>query len=119
MLAPGGVLVISTPNKTRLGAKVFKVKNQVGEHGHGHEREYGLDEIVRLIKKTELNVVSARTISFYAGVGREVDNRYYYPLINFMNQERKVRNFVKILMYPFLKLMPQFRDSLLIIAKKT
>jgi SAM-dependent methyltransferase len=118
VLVPGGVLVISTPNKTRLGAIFHNEKHPASEHGHGHEKEYRLDEIVRLMNEIQMIIVSAQTVSLYAGVGREETNKYYYPLIDFMWHPRMVSNFAKTLLYPLLKFVPQFRDSLLIVARK-
>lgn len=118
ILKPGGIFIVTTPNKWRLGSLINRHRGESDAHGHGHELEYGLEEIKKILQESEFCIESLGAISFYSGVGTASHNQYFYPLRNFLRFPNKQRNFFKLLLYPIIKFIPQLRDSLYFIASK-
>lgn len=118
VLKPSGILFVTTPNRLRLGSRFGRIENFPDGFGHGHEREYSVSEIKGMAANAGFDLIEAKTISFYAGVGREDGKRYFYPLTAFLRHSNKRRNFAKLLAYPFIKYVPQWRDSTFLILKK-
>lgn len=118
ILKPNGFLFITTPNRYRFGRALNKNISNVEKHGHGHEHEYSLEEISKISKECGFKIIKAQHISFYSGVGKIEENKYFYPLINFYKYKNKKRNLIKTLAYPILKYISQMNDSIFLILQK-
>ena len=118
ILQPGGFVFVTTPNRNRLARWLKKENTRVHGHGHGHEREYSLGELKKLFQKSGFDLIVAKTISWYADVGIQGENQYFYPLADFLKYRNKKRNFIKFLLFPILKYFSPTRDSLLLVMRK-
>jgi 2-polyprenyl-3-methyl-5-hydroxy-6-metoxy-1,4-benzoquinol methylase len=119
-LKPGGRLILTTPNRLALNKNLFIPSRwdepEVDEEGHGHWKEYRLQEVIDCFAQTNLEVTRQETISFYSQLGRSNETGYF-PLKEWKAHPNKVRNIGKILINP-IRNLPLFRDSLLVVAEK-
>jgi len=119
-LKPGGRLILTTPNRWALNKNLLQLKTwdepEVDEEGHGHWKEYRLDEVLDCFSSSNLSILKKETVSFYSKLGRSNESGYF-PLKDWYKHGNKAVNFAKILIYP-LRNLPAFRDSLLVVAEK-
>ena len=118
-LKPGGLLIVTTPNRLSLNKaniNPFRTNEpQVDEEGHGHWKEYRIEEVTSLIEEEGMEVDSAKQVSFYSHLGRS-DAEGYFPLEKLLSHKNRIRNAVKVfLMIP--RMVPTLKDSLICIAK--
>lgn len=118
ILKPGGVFIVTTPNKWRLGVLFQRHKTRLDNHGHGHELEYSLNQISHILIHEKFKIEEAGTISFYSNVGKIAHDKYFYPLWHLLRFPNKKRNLFKLFLYPIIKFVPQLRDSIYFIARK-
>ena len=119
-LKPGGRLILTTPNRRALN-KNFFIPNrwdepEVDEEGHGHWKEYTLNEVLECFRDTALGIIRSETVSFYSHLGRSNETGYF-PLKDWKNHPNKLRNLAKFAVNP-IRNLPVFRDSLFLVAQK-
>jgi SAM-dependent methyltransferase len=117
ILRPGGIIILTTPNKFSMAGILGRLKTKNVSHGHGHKKEYDLWELQKKLKGCGLEIIEKQACNFYINVGKSADFKYFYPLLSFLKYPNKLHNFLKLLIIP-LRLIPIFRDSIIIVAKK-
>jgi 2-polyprenyl-3-methyl-5-hydroxy-6-metoxy-1,4-benzoquinol methylase len=106
-LKPKGTLIFSTPNFFALENRIFMLIGGINSLGGGitpthHTREYGIKEIVKIFKETNFNI---KEIHFSTARDLVTVNE------GWKNSGRK-------LLYIPKRLIPSFRSSIFVIAKK-
>lgn len=119
-LKPGGRLILTTPNRFALNKNLFIPNRwsepEVDEEGHGHWKEYRLNEVTECFSNTNLAIIRQETVSFYSYLGRSNETGYF-PLSDWCNHPNKLRNLSKIVINP-IRNIAIFRDSLIVVAEK-
>jgi len=119
LLNRDGLAIITTPNKNSLHNILSCKNNNPSEaiNGHGHIREYTLDELQELIKKSPLILTKSKTVNFYSNIGTLPLGKYFYPLKDFWKYSNKLFNLLKFCSIP-LKQFPAFKDSIILLVQK-
>ncbi len=112
-----GYLIVTTPNRGRIG-RWFHRPATADASGHGHELEPTLPELVRLVHQAGWEVQLAKSVAWYADIGRSGVNNYYTPLSSWPTRPRRLANLLKWLAGPIIKNVPTLRDSLMIVARR-
>lgn len=119
ILVPGGVVIISTPNKFALGNLLRKKNDFSNGHGfgHGHRCDFSKGNLKKLLDSSGLENVEIEHINFYTGVGKLKNNEYFYPIFKFYQFDNMLHNFLKILSLS-IRNIGLFRDSIIVSARK-
>ena len=116
-LAPGGCVLLTTPNRNYLGS-LFKSRVQgTDTEGHGHTHEYTVSELRKLFNE-DWTDISVQSFDAYRGVGTISTTEYYLPLWRWWQHPRKIHNLVKLLMGIVQFIFPPVRDSIVVMTRR-
>lgn len=123
VLKPGGILILSTPNVTKLqnrlkfifGQNIYtSVETMMDLSVHKrHSREYTLAEVVTLVEKAGLSVSEKSYENLSISI-TDLGNGKFLPYI-------KITNLEQFLKFPFkalCKAIPSFATDVVVVAKK-
>jgi SAM-dependent methyltransferase len=128
ILKKGGVVILTTPNIVSLLNRIRLLlgKNPIGKY---HTREYTLSEIVSFFKNAGFRIISAgyTDVIDKRPFPRRYDDKVLKTIANIhsftglflfsLKNPSKINTF-KILTYPLVKIFPQLRETIFIIARK-
>ena len=123
ILKPNGIILLTTPNKFRLGNILSFQKHNKNisddkNSGYGHKKEYSNKEIKRQIENYDMEILKLKLCNFYSFVGKIETNNYFYSIFSFWKHKNKLHNLLKIVSLPLLFFIPTLRDSIIVITKK-
>lgn len=113
-----GALLITTPNSRRLNGLRRHAAHGADTHGHGHEHEYTVSELRVILERNGWQIERAHPVNFYGRVGK-VSNQEYFPLGQWWRKPRKAHNILKGAGVVTSILIPNWRDSIVVIARKS
>lgn len=115
-LRPGGVMLITTPNRYQLGTLLVSRARGTDVAGHGHTHEFSLVELRHLFQ-TGWSDVRIEAIDVYAAIGKITDQEYYRPLWRWWAHPRRLHNAMKFVSSLIRAVTPPVRDTIRIIAR--
>lgn len=115
-LRSGGILLITTPNRHHLGSMLRPRAHGTDNEGHGHTKEYTVQELTKLFGDGWL-VSLAQNVDMYGGVGKISNTEYYRPLRDFLHHPQRIHNVLKIMSGCVQWLVPATRDTVVVVAQ--
>ena len=116
VLRPGGIILITTPNRFHLGATFHARVRGTDTEGHGHTKEYTVDELRKLVSR-DWNILVVRAVDVYSGVGKISNHQYYRPLRQLFQHPRRLHNILKAVGGTVQWIFPWTRDTVILVAQ--